>query len=266
MKLKATFGHDKPIIAMVHFPPLPGSPLYDAKRGMNWIVESAAKDIAALQKGGVDAVMFGNEGDRPYILKATPESLAAYAAAVMALKSEIKVPFGVNYLWDPVATVGLAVATGAKFGREIMTGVYDSDMGIWAPDCAGAVRLRHNLGRDDIKLMYNINAEFASPMGSRTIAQRAKSAVFASLADVVLVSGVMTGEATATSDLKAAKDVLPDTPVFANTGVNLDNVQDILKIGDGVIIGTHFKKGGDTWKAVDGDRVKRFMDKVRKLR
>jgi membrane complex biogenesis BtpA family protein len=254
MKLRTTFGADKPIIAMVHFPPLPGSPLYDAKRGMNWIIESASKDIAALQKGGVDAVMFGNEGDRPYILKATPESLAAYAAAVMALKSEIKVPFGVNYLWDPVATVGLAVATGAKFGREIMTGVYDSDMGIWAPDCAGAVRLRHNLGRDDIKLMYNINAEFASPMGTRTIAQRAKSAVFASLADVVLVSG------------QAAKDVLPDTPVFANTGVNLDNVQDILKIGDGVIIGTHFKKGGDTWKAVDGDRVKRFMDKVRKIR
>jgi uncharacterized protein len=114
--------------------------------------------------------------------------------------------------------------------------------------------------------MYNINAEFASPMGTRTIAQRAKSAVFASLADVVLVSGVMTGEATATSDLKAAKDVLPDTPVFANTGVNLENVQDILKIGDGVIIGTHFKQGGDTWKAVDGDRVKRFMDKVQKLR
>jgi membrane complex biogenesis BtpA family protein len=264
--IKETFGSVKPIIAMVHFPPLPGSPLYDAKRGMNWIIESAAKDIAALQKGGVDAVMFGNEGDRPYILKATPESLSAYSAAVMALKSEIKVPFGVNYLWDPVATVAVAAATGAKFGREIMTGVYDSDMGIWAPDCAGAVRLRHNLGRDDIKLMYNINAEFASPMGTRTLAQRAKSAVFASLADIVLVSGVMTGEATEASDLKAAKDVLPNTPVFANTGVNIDNVKEILSIGDGVIIGTHFKVDGDTWKAVDSDRVKRFMDKVKTLR
>jgi membrane complex biogenesis BtpA family protein len=264
--IKETFGSVKPIVAMVHFPPLPGSPLYDAKRGMNWIIESAAKDIAALQKGGVDAVMFGNEGDRPYILKATPESLSAYSAAVMALKSEIKVPFGVNYLWDPVATVAVAAATGAKFGREIMTGVYDSDMGIWAPDCAGAVRLRHNLGRDDIKLMYNINAEFASPMGTRTLAQRAKSAVFASLADIVLVSGVMTGEATEASDLKAAKDVLPNTPVFANTGVNIDNVKEILGIGDGVIIGTHFKVDGDTWKAVDSDRVKRFMDKVKTLR
>ena len=264
--IKETFGTVKPIIAMVHFPPLPGAPLYDAKRGMNWIIDSAAADIEALQKGGIDAVMFGNEGDRPYVLKATPESLAAYAAAVAALKSQIKVPFGVNYLWDPVATVALAVTTGAKFGREIMTGVYDSDMGLWAPDCAGALRLRHNLGRDDIKLMFNINAEFASPVGTRTIAQRAKSAVFSSLADVVLVSGVMTGEAAETSDLRVVKGVLPDTPVFANTGVNLDNVKETLAIADGVVIGTHLKQGGDTWKPVDGERVKRFMDKVRTLR
>src|SRR5512144_2729524 len=109
--IKETFGSSKPIIAMVHFPPLPGAPLYDAKRGMNWILESAAADIEKLQAGGVDAVMFGNEGDRPYILKATPESLAAYAAAVSALKPQVKVPFGVDYLWDPIATVGVAAAT-----------------------------------------------------------------------------------------------------------------------------------------------------------
>ena len=37
--LKETFGAAKPIIAMVHFPPLPGSPQYDARRGMQWLVE-----------------------------------------------------------------------------------------------------------------------------------------------------------------------------------------------------------------------------------
>ena len=116
--LEATFGAKKPIIAMVHFPPLPGSPGYDQKRGMAGIIDSAATDIDALQEGGVDALMFGNEGDRPYILKATPESLAAYAAAVGALKPLIKIPFGVNYLWDPVATVALGVATGARFRLE----------------------------------------------------------------------------------------------------------------------------------------------------
>jgi membrane complex biogenesis BtpA family protein len=264
--LKATFGSDKPVIAMVHFPPLPGAPRYDAKGGIAAIIDSAAADIEKLQAGGIDAVMFGNEGDRPYVLKATPESLATMAAAIGALKPMIKVPFGVDYLWDPVATVALGVATGAGFGREILTGVYDSDMGLWQPDCAGALRLRHNLARDDFKLMYNVNAEFASPIGSRDVAQRAKSAVFSALADVVLVSGVMTGQAVETSDIRAVKQVVTDTPVFANTGVNIENVKNILSVADGCIIGTHFKRDGNTWNPVDGERVKRFMDVVAKLR
>ena len=173
--LKETFGAAKPIIAMVHFPPLPGSPQYDAKRGVQWLVDSCAADIEHLQAGGVDAVMFGNEGDRPYLMKATPETVAAMAAAIATLKPMIKRPFGVDYLWNPSATVALGVATGAAFGREVMTGVYDSDMGLWQPDAASALRLRHNLARDDFKLLYNITAEFASPVGTRSIAQRATS-------------------------------------------------------------------------------------------
>jgi membrane complex biogenesis BtpA family protein len=264
--IKTTFGSHKPIIAMIHFGPLPGSPLYDKDGGMQKLIDLAAADIAALQDGGVDAVMFGNEGDRPYLLKASPQSLAAMSFAVGELKRMIKIPFGVNYLWDPVASVALGVASGARFVREIFTGVYDSDMGLWAPDAASAVRLRSDCNRSDLKLMYNINAEFASPVGDRSIAARAKSAVFSSLADVVLVSGPMTGQAVETGNLKVVKDVLPDTPVFANTGVNIDNVGDILGIADGAVIGTHFKVDGDTWKAVDKTRVSRFMDKVRKIR
>ena len=38
-------GLNKPIVAMVHFPPLPGSPLYDRDGGMAAIVEHAARDI-----------------------------------------------------------------------------------------------------------------------------------------------------------------------------------------------------------------------------
>jgi len=264
--LQTTFGSHKPIIAMIHLAPLPGSPLYDKDGGMQKIVDLAAADIAALQEGGVDAVMFGNEGDRPYLLKASPQSLAAMAFAVGELKRQIRVPFGVNYLWDPVASVSLGIASGARFVREIFTGVYDSDMGLWAPDAATALRLRSDANRLDMKLMFNINAEFASPVGDRSIAARARSAVFSSLADIVLVSGPMTGQAVETANLKLAKEALPDTPVFANTGVNIDNVADILKIGDGAVIGTHFKVDGDTWKAVDPVRVKRFMDKVGKIR
>ncbi len=76
----------------------------------------------------------------------------------------------------------------------------------------------------------------------------------------------MTGQAVDAANLKIVKEALPETPVFANTGVNIDNVADILRVGDGAVIGTHFKVDGDTWKAVDAARVKRFMDKVGKIR
>jgi hypothetical protein len=264
--LKETFANSKPVIAMVHLMALPGSPSYDAKGGMNRIVDAAAADIENLQTGGVDALMFGNECDRPYLLKASPESLAAMSAAIAAVKPAIRIPFGVDYLWDPVATVALGVATGAAFGREVMTGVYESDMGLWTADCAGALRLRHNLGRDDFKLMYNVSAEFASPLGSRSVAQRARSAVFSALADVILVSGVMTGEAVEAGQIRSVKGVVKNTPVFANTGVNLENIKEIMSIADGCVVGTHFKVDGDTWNPVDGVRVRRFMDAVSRLR
>jgi len=175
----------KTVVAMVHVPALPGSPDYEHTGGMNKLIDSVVADLEALQSGGVDAIMFGNEFDRPYVLKAPPEGLAALASVIGQVKSMIKVPFGVNYLWDPVATVALAVATEANFAREIYTGVYASDMGLWAPDCAGAARLRASQGRSDLQMLFNINAEFATSLDTRPIEVRAKSAVFSSKADVI---------------------------------------------------------------------------------
>jgi membrane complex biogenesis BtpA family protein len=256
----------KPIIAMVHFLPLPGSSGYDTKGGMGRILDGAARDIAALQAAGVDAVMFGNEGDRPYRTRASAAGLTAMAAAIGELKPLLHVPFGVNYLWDPLATVQVAAATGAAFAREIFTGVYASDMGVWAPDAAAALEERTRLGRPDLALLFNINAEFAAPLDTRPIETRARSAVFSSLADIICVSGGMTGEGVEVSELARVKRVLPATPVFANTGVRIDTVAEILKHADGCVVGTHFKQGGDTWAPVDGERAARFMDHVRTLR
>ena len=256
----------KAVIAMAHIGALPGTPLYDAKGGVNKLIDDVLTDVEKLQAGGVDAIMFGNENDRPYVFKAAPEGIAAMSAVVAAVKPSLKVPFGVNYLWDPQASVAVGAATGASFVREIFTGVFASDMGIWQPDCAAASRLRHNLGRDDMKLLFNINAEFAYSLDGRPIELRARSAVFSSMADAILVSGPITGEAAEQSQLRKVCEAVTDVPIFANTGTNIDNVRDVLSLASGVIIGTHFKVDGNTWNAVDGDRVKRFMDVVEGLR
>lgn len=259
-------GKRKMVIAMAHIGALPGAPLYDADGGVAKLIEGVARDIERLQAGGVDAIMFGNENDRPYLFTAPPEAIAAMTAVVTAVKPRLGVPFGVDYLWDPVASVAIGAATGAGFAREIFTGLFASDMGLWRPDCAAASRLRQRLGRTDMKLLFNINAEFAHSLDARPIALRAKSAVFSSLADAILVSGPITGEPAEQSDLCAVSASVKDVPVFANTGVTIDNVAEVLALADGVIIGTHFKVDGNTWNPVDGTRVQRFMDRVATLR
>ncbi len=256
----------KAVISMAHIGALPGSPLYNADRGMDGLIEDVTADVEKLQDGGVDAIMFGNENDRPYVFKGTPESIAAMTAVVTAIKPMLKVPFGVNYLWDPQSSVAIGSITGASFVREIFTGVFASDMGIWEPDCASAARLRANLGRGEMKMFFNINAEFAHSLDQRPIELRAKSAVFSSVADAILVSGPITGQPAAQSDLRKVCEVVTEVPVFANTGVNIDNVADVMSVASGCVIGTHFKVDGNTWNAVDSDRVKRFMDKVATLR
>lgn len=256
----------KAIIAMAHIGALPGTPLYDADGGMAKLIDGVGRDVGHLQAGGVDAIMFGNENDRPYKLKAPEEGIAGMTAVVAAIKPMLQVPFGVNYLWDPCASVAIAAATGAAFAREIFTGVFASDMGLWEPRCADALRLRRNLGRDDLKLLFNINAEFAAPLDTRPIELRARSAVFSSLADAILVSGALTGQIADVSELRAVCETIQSVPVFANTGVTIDNVKDVLAVADGCVVGTHFKVDGDTWNAVDGARVKRFMDVVGSLR
>ena len=261
------FGDKKKIIiAMAHIGAMPGSPLYDSKGGMSKLIDDVSRDIEKLQDGGVDAIMFGNENDRPYLLKASPESIAAMTAIVAAVKATLRVPFGVNYLWDPTASVAIGVATDAAFVREIFTGVFASDMGIWAPDCATPSRMRRNLDRRDMKLLFNINAEFAHSLDQRPIELRAKSAVFSSLADAILVSGPLTGQPADASDLRRVAETVKDVPVLANTGVTVDNIGEVLSVASGCVIGTHFKVDGDTWNPVDGDRVKRFMDVVNSLR
>ncbi|AVO37648.1 BtpA/SgcQ family protein [Pukyongiella litopenaei] len=263
---RRVFGDGKPVIAMVHLGALPGAPLHDADAGLDGLVAAARADLAALQAAGVDAVMFGNENDRPYEFDVDRASTATMAFVIGQLRGEITVPFGVNVLWDPHSTVALAAATGAAFCREIFTGTYASDMGPWTPDAGAALRYRDRLGRRDLAMLYNVSAEFADSLDRRPLPDRARSAVFSSIPDAVLVSGQITGEAAEMGDLQAVKAALPEVPVLANTGVKHDTVADVLRIADGCVVGSSLKIDGDTWNPVDAERAADFMARARAAR
>ena len=149
------FEVNKPVIAMVHLLALPGDPYYDPGGGMEQVVEHARRDLHALQAGGVDAVMFSNEASLPYLTKVGAVTTASMARVIGELRREIEVVFGVNVLWDPKASLDLAAATGARFVREIFTGAYASDFGLWNTSVGETIRHQHAIGAKDVRcLLY----------------------------------------------------------------------------------------------------------------
>lgn len=259
-------GTRRPIIGMCHLNALPGDPLFDMKLGMRSIIEWARKDLLALQNGGIDAVMFSNEFSLPYVTSVDTVTVAAMARIIGELMSEIRVPFGVNVLWDPAASLDLAVATGARFVREIFTGVYASDFGLWNTDCGAVVRHQHAIGAQNVKLLFNIVPEAARYLADRDIVDIARSTVFNNRPDGLCVSGLTAGVPSDTQILKTVKEAVPETMVFANTGVNPENLAEQLDIADGAVVGTTFKYDGVFENHIDESRVKAFMDKVKTIR
>jgi membrane complex biogenesis BtpA family protein len=264
--LTEVFGTEKVAVGMVHLPALPGSPLYDETGGMKYVRERTAADLDALQGAHFDGVMFCNENDRPYVFEVGVETVAAMTAVISELRSLISVPFGVDVLWDPCAALAVAKATGAGFIREIITGAYVSDFGIWDTSPGKTLRYRRTIDAANVRILTNISAEFASPLAPRPIEVVAKGVSMISLTDGLCVSGAMTGASIDKSQLRSVRNAVPETILFANTGVAETTVAEILSLADGVIVGTSLKVDGVTWNAVDRARAATFMENVQAAR
>ena len=265
-RFRRIFSVEKPLIAMVHLPPLPGTPLYDAEAGVDGLVRSVRRDLEILLDANFDGVLFCNEGDRPYELRAGLESAAVMARVVTECRPGDR-PFGVDFLWDARCALAVAVATGAHFMREVVTGVWESDMGLWQTDAAHLLRERRRLDANDLAILMNVTPEFASPIGGRDPAQAARSAVVSSLADAILVSGPMAGAEPDRLTIEEVRAAVPaEVPVLLNTGARADTIASYLEVADGCIVGSDLKVDGYTWNPVEPERARRFVDAVRPAR
>ncbi|MCA9751001.1 MAG: hypothetical protein KC591_02335, partial [Gemmatimonadetes bacterium] len=75
------FGGVKPVLGMIHLPPLPGSP---AGGAMERALESAAADAETLVAAGVDGLIVENFGDSPFAKENVPPVTVAAMAIVVA--------------------------------------------------------------------------------------------------------------------------------------------------------------------------------------
>jgi membrane complex biogenesis BtpA family protein len=236
--------------------------MYDADAGMDALVVAVSRDVEILVGAGFDAILFCNEADRPYELRAGLEAAAAMARVVTECRPAV--PYGVDFLWDPACALAVAVATGARFIRGVVSGLWESDMGLWEGRGAALLRERRRLSADDVAVLANISPEFASLSGSRDPASIARSTAVSSIPDAILVSGPMAGAPVDLPTLTAVRSAVPaEVPVLVNTGVRSSTVAELLGVVDGCIVGSDLKVDGSTWNPVDTERARDFVRAAR---
>ena len=255
--LGAAFWARKPLVGMVHLPPLPGSPRDDG-RGMEAILRQAVADAQALEAGGADAMMVENFFDAPFCKESLPpHTLAALTRAVAAVREVTTLPIGVNALRnDARAALAIAHVCGAQFVRiNVYVGAAVTDQGIIEGAARAAILYRRELNAN-VAIWADIFVKHAAQLGMSSLEDAAKDAVLRGLADALIVTGTATGAATDPETARRVKETLPSTPLLIGSGFNVQTAAALLAYADGAIVGTSLKRDGLVSEAVDAARVR----------
>ncbi len=256
---------EKPLIGVVHLPPLPGSPRYGGDMGE--VLERALSDAEAYYSAGITWIILENYGDHPYQVRAGPATVAGMAVAVREVRRALPdAVLGVNMLRNsgPEA-LAVAHAAGAQFVRvNALAEVMEAPEGLLEPVGREVAMLRRLLGAQELGVFADVKVKHASPLGSRSLEEVARDAVARGGADAVIVSGPRTGEPPSPEEVSRAYSC--GAPVLIGSGVTVSNLRTFWKLADGFIVGTYLKKDGVTTNPVDPVRVKRLVEEYVKLR
>ncbi len=278
----------KPIIGVIHLPPLPGSKgyrklPYPARLGKKWsfeeILDYAVEEARKYAEAGFDAVIVENYGDRPYTLKATPGQVAAMTAVVARVRKEAGIPVGVNVLRNSAyEALYIAYTTGASMVRVNNICEYRVSLeGVMEPavhDLARAVSeldLFDRIRAGEFMILADIDVKHSWPVASRyeapdVVADCLDRVGF--LVNAIIVTGPATGAPPEPSYVEELASPARGRgyPVFIGSGIGFENIASYWRIADGFVIGSSVKLGGETENIVSVDRATRLVKLVRHYR
>jgi membrane complex biogenesis BtpA family protein len=267
--IEAIFGRRKAVIGVIHLRALPGAPEYRGET-MQDLVDFALEEAARYAAGGVDGLIVENHGDIPFAKpdRIGPETVASMAVIADAVRRASGLPIGVNVLANgALAALAVAKASGAAFVRvNQWANAYVANEGFVEGPAGAATRYRAWLHGRDVKIFADVHVKHGAHAmtADRSIQELARDNEFFD-ADVAIATGQRTGDAATTEELQAIAGGTA-LPVVVGSGVRPDNVGDILRIADGVIVASALKQDGVWWNPVDPDRLRVFMCCVKMAR
>jgi len=254
---------DKPIIGMIHMPPLPGAP--GNKLSMKQLTEFALSEAGKLEEAGLDACIVENVGDTPLFKEDLPPySVAAMTSVTEAVVGRTKMKVGVNMLRNACEeALSVAHVAGAQFIRcNILIGAYATDQGIIEGCAARVARLKKELN-SSVLVFGDVHVKHAYPIFNVEIEYAAQDLAERGGADAVIVSGARSPVPPSFERVKKVRDAI-EKPVLIGSGISLANVKQFYKKSDGVIIGEpDFKVGGVWGGPSDGKAYERAVRSCR---
>ena len=116
-ELQSMFGTERPILGMIHLPPLPGSPNYGGS--MTAVIDHALQDAETLVSNGISAMIVENLGDYPYYPETTePETVAAMTRVALEVRKRYDLPLGINILRNSWKAAMAVAARASAVRRE----------------------------------------------------------------------------------------------------------------------------------------------------
>jgi uncharacterized protein len=255
---------EKPIIAMIHVNALPGTPKYNGD--IKSIIKLAKSEALQYKDAGIDVLMIENMHDVPYLNRtAGPEITAMMSILLYEVKNVSGLPTGLQVLaGGNKQALGAALAAGGDFIRaEGFVYAHVADEGFFNSDAAEILRYRKQIGAEHISIFTDIKKKHSSHSitNDTDISDTAKAAEFF-LSDGVIVTGSATGHEPSLEEIRKVKESV-NIPVLAGSGITLENVNEYMKYCDSLIIGSYFKNDGKWFNAVDVNRVKKFMNRIK---
>lgn len=253
------FSHEKPVIGMVHLNRF--SQRYDRDR-IDSVIRDAVNDAVKLEEGGVDGIIVENFGDSPFSKTVSKRTVSMMTLACKEIVDKVDIPVGINVLrndWE--AALSISSVLGLPFIRiNVLTGVVATDQGFIEGEAAQIheFKISHVL---KTKIWGDIHVKHGTTIHPEDVADSAREAWRRGKADRIIVTGKETGHAIDLEELKRVKEAV-DIPVIAGSGTDIDNIQNMVEISDGVIVGTYFKEDGIVTNPVSSERVKKLVEKI----
>ncbi len=282
------FTKCKPIIGVVHLPPLPGSYGYRKRpfplphgrlMDIEAIVEYAVNEAKKYEKAGFDAIIVENYGDKPYKLRVGIGETASLVRVVSEVRKHVSIPVGVNVLRNsPYEAAYVAHISGAQFIRvNSLCESRASVEGLIQPsirELALAIReldLYEDLLSGKLEILADINVKHSYPIYEsynirltvRDCLDRAGFPISA-----MIITGPSTGYPPEVEYVEEASSIIREfgAKAIVGSGVKPENIARFWRLADGFIVGTSVKLGGKTENVLSMEKATDLVGIVERYR